>query len=288
MRMSAQVGILSLLVAAVKEWLRHKSPRLGAALAYYSVFALGPLLLIVTGVAGLVFDADMVRQQLSGQFRSLLGPTGAQAVDAMLKGAEGPRQSGWLATFAGIGLLLVAALGVVAQLKDAINTIWETSEPKHAGLWSYFQSYLVSLAGILALGFLLAVSLVFSTALAALSDRIGETETLLWQAANISGSLIILSALFALLFKYFPDSEVLWRDALAGGACTAVLFTIGKAAIAWYIGRQGIESTYGAAASIVVLLIWVYYSAQIVLFGAEVTHLLAKQRAPSAQREPTV
>lgn len=284
--MTEQVEFPSILVAAVKEWLRHKSPRLGAALAYYSVFALGPLLLIVTGVTGLLFDADMVRDQLSGQFQSLLGPTGAQAIEVMLKGAEGERDSGWLATFIGIALLIVAALGVVAQLKDAINAIWETEEPRHAGLWAYIRTYLISLAGILALGFLLAVSLVLSTAIAALSDRFGEAQTLLWQALNMSGSLILLSALFALLFKYFPDSEVRWREALTGGICTSVLFTIGKSAIAWYIGSQGFESTYGAAASIVVLLIWVYYAAQIVLLGAEVTHLLAVRRTGRAHRAP--
>jgi membrane protein len=158
----------SLLIDAFKEWLRHKSPRLGAALAYYSVFALGPLLLIVTGIAGLMFGAENVRSQLTEQLRSLLGPTGAQAVEAMLKGAEGSEQSGWLATVIGVILLLVAAIGVVAQLKDAINTIWETKEPEHAGLWQFLRTYLVSFAGIFALGFLLAVSLIVSAALSAI------------------------------------------------------------------------------------------------------------------------
>lgn len=270
--------MLSIFTSAVREWLRHKSARQGAALAYYSVFALGPLLLIVIAVAGLVFGGDAVRQQLTAQFQALLGPNGAQAVEAMLRGAEGSEHGDWLAAISGIILLLIAAVGVVAQLKDAINTIWETREPQNAGLWWYVRTYLVSFAGILALGFLLAVSLVISTALAALSGWLGSTDALLWQAVNALVSVAVLSGLFALLFKYFPDAEVGWGDALAGGVCTAVLFTIGKAAIAWYIGRQGLELTYGAAASVVILLIWVYYSAQIVLFGAEITRLLWMRR----------
>lgn len=250
----------------------------GAALAYYSVFALGPLLLIVIAIAGLVFGGDTVRQQLSDQFRGLLGANGAQAIEAMLRGAEGSDRSGWLAAGSGVVLLLIAAVGVVAQLKDAINTIWETREPERAGLWWYVRTHLVSFAGILALGFLLAVSLVISTALAALSSWLGSSDTLLWQAVNILVSIAVLSGLFSLLLKYFPDADVSWREALPGAVCTAVLFTMGKAAIAWYIGRQGLESTYGAAASLVVLLLWVYYSAQIVLFGAEITRLLGTRR----------
>ena len=173
-----------------------------------------------------------------------------------------------------LSLLLVAALGVVVQLKDALNTIWETKEPESPGIWWYLRTYLVSFAGILGLGFLLAVSLVVSTVLSAFSSWLGGGESLFWQAVNFLVSLGVLSVLFAMLFKWFPDADVRWEDALKGGLATSLLFNIGKLAIGWYIGSQGLESTYGAAASIVVLLIWVYYSAQIVLFGAEVTHVL--------------
>jgi membrane protein len=273
----------TLITRAASDWLKHHDARLGAALAYYSVFSLGPLLLIVVAVAGLFFGGDAVREALTGQFRSLLGPTGSQAVEAMLKGASSP-SSGLLSGVVGVVLLLVAALGVVVQLKDALNTIWETKEPESAGVWWYLRTYLISFAGILGLGFLLAVSLVVSTALSATSSWLGGGETLVWQAINFLVSVGVLGILFAMLFRWFPDADVRWPDALKGGIATSVLFNVGKLAIAWYIGAQGLESTYGAAASIVVLLIWVYYSAQIVLFGAEVTHVLGRSVPPSASR----
>jgi membrane protein len=265
---------------AASDWLRHNDARLGAALAYYSVFSLGPLLLIVVSVAGLFLGGDAVRDALTGQFRALLGPVGSQAVEAMLRGA-GSTQSGILSGIVGVILLLVAALGVVVQLKDALNTIWETKEPESAGVWRYLRTYLISLAGILGLGFLLAVSLVISTVLNAFSSWLGGGGTLFWQAVNFLVSLGVLGVLFAMLFKWFPDADVDWEAALAGGLATSLLFNIGKLGIGWYVGSQGLESTYGAAASIVVLLIWVYYSAQIALFGAEVTHVLGKSARPS-------
>jgi membrane protein len=269
----------SVLKTAVSDWFRHKSSRLGAALAYYSVFSLGPLLLIVTSVAGLFFGADAVRGALSAQFRSLLGETGSQAVEAMLAGASS-QSSGILAAIFGIVLLLVAALGVVVQLKDALNTIWETKDPEGVELTWYVRTYGTALAGILALGFLLAVSLVITTGLTAFSNWLGGSvaESALWQGLEFVVSLAILTALFALLFKFLPDAELKWNEVWQGALTTAVLFQIGKFAISWYVGSQGLESTYGAAASIVILLVWVYYSAQIVLFGAEITHVLSSKR----------
>jgi membrane protein len=275
--------ILRVLKTAVDQWFRHRSARLGAALAYYSVFSMGPLLLIVTSVAGLVFGTDAVRGSLSAQFRSLLGETGSRAIEAMLAGASSA-QSGHLAAIAGIALLLVAALGVVAQLKDAMNTIWNVEEPSEAGLWWYVRTYLVSFAGILGLGFLLAISLVVSAGLAALSAS-SSAAAAIGEAINFVASLAILTALFAMLFKWFPDTEIAWTDVLPGAATTAVLFNLGKFCIGWYIGTQGLQSTYGAAASIVVLLIWVYYSAQIVLFGAEITHAYAAEGSRQIEAE---
>jgi membrane protein len=272
--------VWNVIKTAGNDWLRHHDARLGAALAYYSVFSLGPLLLIVVSVAGVFFSADAAREALTGQFRSLLGPTGSQAVEAMLKGASSPA-SGKIAGAIGVVLLLVAALGVVVQLKDALNTIWEAKEPESAGAWGYLRTYLISFAGILGLGFLLAISLVVSTALSASSTWLGGGQSLAWQAFNFTVSLAVLTALFASLFKWFPDAEVGWREAFIGGLTTALLFNLGKLAIGWYIGTQGLESTYGAAASLVVLLVWIYYSAQIVLFGAEITHVLGGNSAGS-------
>jgi membrane protein len=263
---------------AAAQWLAHRSARLGAALAYYSVFSMGPLLLIVTGLAGLLFGAEAVRGSLAAQFRSLLGDSGGKALEAMLAGA-GSQQSGRLAAVTGAALLLLAALGVVVQLKDAMNTIWGVQAPRSAGPWWYLRTYLVSLAGIMGLGFLLAVSLVINAALAAFSLRLGSAGALFGQAVDFVLSLALLSALFAMLFKWFPDAEVSWRDVLPGAVATALLFNLGKFAIGWYIGTQGLQSTYGAAASLVVLLMWVYYSAQILLFGAELTRAYASRRA---------
>jgi membrane protein len=268
-----------ILKTAVDQWFRHRSPRLGAALAYYSVFSLGPLLLIVTSVAGLFFGAEAVRGSLTAQFRSLLGETGGKAVEAMLAGASS-LQSGRQAALLGSLLLLIAALGVMVQLKDALNTIWNVEEPEETSVWWYVRTYLVSLAGVLALGFLLAVSLVISTVLAALSTWVGAAspESAIGHAVNFAVSFATISILFAMLFKWFPDTDVAWSDVWPGALAAALLFNLGKGLIAWYIGSQAFESTYGAAASIVVLLIWVYYAAQIVLFGAELSHAYAAVR----------
>jgi membrane protein len=273
-RGSERLGLWSLLKTAASDWLRHRSARLGAALAYYSVFSLGPLLLIVTAVAGLIWGGDAARGSIVTQFRSMLGESGSQAVEAMLQGASSSVAGGWSAVV-GVVLLLVAAVGVVVQLKDALNTIFEVTEPKNPGAAWYVKVYGGAFAGILALGFLLAVSLVVSAGLAGLSDWISDSagEGLLLSILNFVVSLGLLTLLFSMLFKWLPDKHLEWRDVWLGGLITALMFNIGKAAIAWYIGTQGLESTYGAAASVVVLLIWVYYSAQIVLFGAEITHV---------------
>jgi membrane protein len=275
------------LKTAFAQWFRHRSPRLGAALAYYSVFSMGPLLLIVTSVAGLFFGEDAVRGSLTAELRSVLGDTGGKAVEAMLAGASS-QQSGRFAAVIGVVLLLIAALGVVVQLKDALDTIWNVAEPEETSLWWYLRTYIVSLAGVLALGFLLAVSLVINTGLAALSAWAGASAegSAILSAVDFLASLAVLTVLFAMLFKWFPDTDIAWRDVWTGAITTALLFNGGKLLIAWYIGTQGFESTYGAAASIVVLLIWVYYAAQIVLFGAELTHAYAAEKGSRRAQGP--
>jgi membrane protein len=277
--------VWKVLRTAFNQWLRHRSARLGAALAYYSVFSMGPLLVIVTGVAGLFFGADAVRGSLTAQFRSLLGETGSNAVEAMLA-SPSSENSGRITAMVGFLLLLGAALGVVVQLKDALNTIWNVKEPAASSLWWYLRTYLVSCAGILGLGFVLAVSLVISTALAAFSSWTGTGLATIGEAVNFVVSLAILAILFAMLFKWFPDTAITWRDVVPGAIATALAFNIGKLAIGWYIGTQGLESAYGAAASIVVLLVWVYYVAQIVLFGAELTHAYAAENGSRQTQDP--
>ncbi len=280
-------GLWSILKLAASDWLRHRSPRLGAALAYYSVFSLGPLLLIVTAIAGLIWGGYGARGSIVSQFRALVGESGGQAIEAMLQGASSSVAGGWSAVI-GVSLLLGAAIGVVVQLKDALNTIFEVSEPKNAGASWYAKVYGSAFAGILVLGFLLAVSLVLSALLAAFSERLigSTTASLLLSAINFAVSLGMLTLLFSMLFKWLPDKQMEWQDVWLGGFITALMFNVGKSAIAWYIGTQGLESTYGAAASVVVLLIWVYYSSQILLFGAEITQAYAAHRQAAEAQNP--
>jgi membrane protein len=283
----------SVLKQAAVSWSSHKDARLGAALAYYSVFSIAPLILIAIAVASLAFDAEAVRGAVGTQLRGLLGDAGAQGVDAMLAGANKPRE-GLFASIFGASMLAFAAIGVVVQLKDALNTVWEVEPSEHGGVWAFIRTYLVSLAGVLSLGFLLLTSLLLTAALAAGAKYI---EPWLPEAAmQVTGSLIsfgFVTLLFAMMFKWLPDARVAWSDVWLGAAFTAALFEIGKFLIGLYIGKQGLESTFGAAASLVVLLIWVYYSSQIVLMGAEFTRAYTKRRGslrgaavPDAQPRP--
>jgi membrane protein len=258
-------------------WSEHKAARLGAALAYYSVFSIGPLVVIAIAIAGLVFGAEAVQSQVFGALKGLLGDTGTQAVDAMLKGANRPRE-GMLATALGIGTLLFAAVGVVVQLKDAFNTVWDVETLPGSGIWRFARTYILSFAGVLAIGFLLLVSLLLTAALSAIGKYIAPylPEAAL-QSVGFLASFAVIALLFAMMFKWLPDTHVAWRDVWLGAILTAALFEVGKFLIGLYIGKQGLESTYGAAASIVVVLIWVYYSAQLVLMGAEFTNVYARR-----------
>jgi membrane protein len=257
------------------QWSEHKASRLGAALAYYSIFSIGPLMVVAISIAGLVFGAEAARGEVVGQLRGLLGENGAKAIESMLAGARQPTE-GVVATAIGLGTLLFAAIGVVVQLKDAVNTVWEVRPPSRSGIWRFMRTYVVSLAGVLAVGFLLLTSLVLTAGLAAVGKFIAPylPETAM-HVVGIVASFAMIALLFAMMFKWLPDANVRWRDVWPGALLTAGLFEIGKFLIGLYIGKQGLESTYGAAASIVVVLIWVYYSAQIVLVGAEFTRAYA-------------
>jgi len=276
----SQHGFLAwwaLLRDAATRWINHKAARLGAALAYYSVFSIGPLLLIAVAVAGLFFGDEAVRGQISTQLTGLLGASGAKAVETMLAGAS-QRQEGIVATIIGIITLLLGATGVVVQLKDALNTVWEAEGQAGSGVWSFVRSYIVSLAGVLGLGFLLLISLLLTTAMSAGANIFAPflPEIVLHIFSFLIG-FAVSSLLFAMMFKWLPDAEIGWRDVWLGGIATAALFEVGKFLIGLYIGKQGLESTFGAASSIVVLLVWVYYSAQIVLLGAEFTYVYASR-----------
>jgi membrane protein len=281
----------SLLRETASRWSRHKASLLGAAIAYYSVFSLGPLMVIAIAIAGFVFGDASARGEVSEQLKSLLGDTGAQAVEAMLAGA-GRHHNGLVAATIGVGTLLVASIWIVVALKEALNMIWEVVAPPSAGWWSFAKGYLVALAGVLALGFLLMASLLVTTVLTAGATYITPfLPVVSLHAISFVLSFAIVSLLFAMIFKWLPDTEIGWGDVWPGAIVTAVLFEIGKVLIGLYIGKQALESTYGAASSIVVVLIWVYYNAQIVLAGAEFTRVYAehhgsRKSADTVQQSP--
>lgn len=253
------------------QWMAHKDARMGAALSYYSVFSLGPIILIAVAIAGLVFGRDAVQGEVTNSLKGLLGEDGARVINVMLSSASQPQQ-GWIATAVGVSTLVVAAIGVVVQLKDAFNTVWEVEEHRTAGVWGFIRTYVLSFAAVLSVGFLLLVSMVMTTATAAAGKFVSSmVPEVTLQATGFIVSYGMLCIIFAMMFKWMPDKPVRWRDVWLGAVGTAALFEIGKFLIGLYIGKQGLESTFGAASSLVVILIWVYYSAQIVLFGAEFT-----------------
>jgi membrane protein len=273
-----------MLKETLSNWSNHKCSTFGAALAYYSIFSFGPLMLIATVIAGMVFGTATARGEITDQVRKLLGDSGGQALQVLLNGADHPYQ-GLLATIFGVGTLLFAAVSVVIQLKTALNTIWECDAAAQGGWWDLVRSYLVSLAGVLSLGFLLLVSLILTTTLSTIGKYFGSylPEPTL-QVVGSGVSFVVITLLFAMMFKWLPDTAVDWGDVWLGAALTAALFEGGKFLIGYYVGKLALQSTYGAAASLVMLLIWVYYSAQIVLLGAEFTHVYALRHSARRQQ----
>jgi membrane protein len=258
----------------------------GAAIAYYTTFSLAPLLLIVIAIAGLVFGHDAVQGAIFGELRGLIGGQGAGLLEQLIKSASNPG-SGIVATVASVILLLLGATTVLAELQDALNVIWNAPPLKISGLWSWLRSRLLSLALIGAVAFLLMVSLAISAALTAFGGIIaGADASVLLEALNFLVSFAVLTLLFALVYKILPDRHLPWRHVLVGAAVTALLFTIGKFAIGVYLGASNMASSYGAAAALIIVLIWVYYSAQIFLLGAEFTKAFAQrgERGQSAQK----
>lgn len=272
-----------LIKMTVENWIAHKDARQGAALAYYSVFSVGPLMVIAVGIAGLAFGHEAARGEVQGQLSGMVGQSAADALNTMVTSADKPQQ-GLLATAVGTTLLLFSALGVVVQLKDAFNTVWEIDPKQISGVWQFIRTYLISLAAVIGVGFLLLISLAFTTALSVAGQYLGAQlpQTVL-QAIGSVISFAAITVMFAIMFKLLPDTPVKWRDVWLGAAITAALFELGKLLIGIYVGKLALASTYGAAASLVILLIWVYYSSQIVLLGAEFTHCYAgSHRKPEA------
>jgi membrane protein len=280
---------------SVSAWIEDYAPSMGAALSYYTVFSLAPLLVIVIAVAGLVFGADTAQGEITGQLRGLLGDEGAKAVEELLKSASQPSR-GVTASIVGGLTLFIGATSVFSELQSALDRIWRAPVAPSLGLWGLVRSRLLSFGMILAIGFLLIVSLVVSAALAALGKwwgaLFGGWEILL-QVLNLLVSLATITVLFALIYKLLPRVKVDWRDVWVGAAVTSLLFTIGKFALGLYLGTSDVTSGFGAAGSIALVLVWVYYSAQIFLLGAEFTWVFAHRfgsrsaHPEAADRGPT-
>ena len=277
---------------AAGAWVDDDATSLGAALAYYSLFSAAPLLLVVVAIAGVVFGEPAAREAILGQVESLIGPASSAAVRMGLESLDRPAV-GKAAAAVGLGVILFGATSVFVELQRAMDRIWDApAAPPRAGLWRLVRSRVLSFGMVLAIGFLLIVSLVVSAALAAVATlwRPWFADlAMLAQAFNAAVSTLFLTALFAMIYKWLPRVTVAWRDVWLGAAITALLMTVGKTLIGLYIGRSGVASAYGAAASVIALLLWVYYSSLIFLFGAELTATYSRQygsrREVSAPRQ---
>jgi membrane protein len=275
--------LVALLTDTFAEWQRHKAPRLGAALAFYTALSLAPLLIIAVSVAGLFFGEQAARGQVYWQIQDLIGRQGAQAIQAALQAARQPARS-IPATIFGFLTLLFGASAVVAELRGSLNTMWDVPEPETGGMlrriWTIVKEQFLSFALVLGIGFLLLVSLILNAWLAAIGSifvgNLAIPEPIA-QLVNSILSFVVTIVLFALIYKIIPDLDLEWRDVFLGATVTALLFTLGRVLIGMYLGKAAVVSAYGAAGSIVVVLIWVYYSAQVFFFGAAFTRVFAER-----------
>lgn len=271
--------VLSLLKETFREWREDKASRLAAALAYYTVLSLAPLLIIVVAFVGFFYGSEEAQAEIAAQATEALGERGAEAVTDMLASASGPG-AGIVATLIGVATLLLGATGVFGQLQAALNQIWDVEEKKGGGIGGLLRSRLLSFGMILGIGFLLLVSLVLSAAVGALTNFFAENlpvPSFVLALSDFALSFLLVSLLFALMYRLLPDAEVAWGDVWVGALFTAFLFAAGKLALGFYLGNSAVGSAYGAAGSLVVVLVWVYYSAQILLFGAEFTQVYANR-----------
>jgi membrane protein len=270
----------ALLNDTLNEWYKHKVPRLGASVAFYTLFSLAPLLVVVVAIAGLWFGEEAARGGIVAQIEGLVGPTGAAAIQAVLKEAYRPA-AGVLATIIGLLTLFMGATAVVTELRDALNTIWEVPAPEVSGLKSllmFVRERFFSFAMVLGVGFLLLVSLVINAWLAAMGAYFtGWFPAMVLQFASSVVTFAVITVLFALIYKIMPDVSLEWRDVLLGAGVTSLFFNLGKLVIGIYIGSSTLASAYGAAGSLVILLVWIYYSAQVFFFGAEFTQVFANR-----------
>jgi membrane protein len=271
-------GIVALFKNTASEWIQDKCPQLGAALAYFTVFSLAPLVLVLLAVFGLILGgSDQARQKITEQLQYLIDPSGIKVIQDIATNASKP-QSGILATAIGVIVGLFGASGVFGQLQDALNTIWGVKPKPGGGIWGFIRTRFLSFAMVGGVCFLLLVSLTVETLLRGLNDYLKNMLPgghILALAIFLLFDLAIIVLLFAMMFRYLPDAKIAWRDVWVGATLTAVLFVLGKFVLGLYLGSGAAGSAYGAASSLITLLLWIYYAAQILLFGAEFTQVYA-------------
>jgi membrane protein len=271
-------GIWPLLVQTFEDWKEDKATRLAAALAFYTALSIAPLLVVSIAISGLALGQEAARGEIVGELQGVVGAESARTIDSMIEGANKPR-TGIIATVFGVLILLFGASGVFAELQGALNTIWEVEPKPRGGFWGVVRERFLSFAMVIVLAFLLLVALVMNSVLALLGKWVAGAlpgGATLWHAVTFLVSLGVATFTFVLVFKFLPDVKIAWRDVWVGALVTAALFTLGKFLIGLYMGRAAVASTYGAAGSVMVLLLWVYYSSQILFFGAELTQVYAR------------
>jgi membrane protein len=273
-------SIWQFLKTTINEWVEAEPFQLAAALSYYTLFSLAPLLLIAIGVAGLVFGREAAQNQIVEALQGMIGQDSAKAVQEMIQASNEKPKTGMLSTIIGFVALLFGAGGVVGQLQTSLNRMWEVTPKPGQGIWGFVRQRFFSFAMVLAIGFLLLVSLVVTAVLSSFTAMLGSflgDATFVAHAIDILVSFGFVTLLFALIYKYVPDVEIQWRDVWVGAALTSILFTLGKYLIGLYIGTSGVSSTFGAAGSLITILVWVYYSSLIFFLGAEFTRVYATQ-----------
>ena len=277
--MSKLKVLFSLLKQTYDEWNQDQAPRLAAALSYYTVFSIAPFLIVVIAVAGIAFGQEAVQGSLDEQIQGLVGREGADMIQEIVQNSRKPADN-VIASVIGVATLLMGAGGVFGQLKNALNTVWNVEAKQGGGILNTIKERFLSFSMVLGVGFLLVVSLAMSTILSLVQNYFATllpgTEVLL-QVLNFVLSFGIITLLFAMIYKVLPDAEITWHDVWIGAAVTALLFTIGKTLLGIYLGNSGVASSYGAAGSLILILLWIFYSSQILLFGAEFTQVFARR-----------
>jgi membrane protein len=276
--------LLSILKTTVAAWNKHEAPRLGAALAFYTILSLSPLVIIVVALAGVIFSRSTAQAHILSQVQGMIGVEGGKAMESMLANAQKPA-AGILGTIVGLLSLLFGASGVFTELRSALNLIWEVNPENTSGVVALLRERFFSFGMVLSIGFLLLVSLVVSTILAAVGKFFGGLLPIpspVLAVLNFLLSYIGVAVLFGLIFRFVPEAKVRWVNVWLGALATALLFTIGKTLIGLYLGKSSLGSAYGAAGSVIVVIVWVYYSAQIFFFGAEFTRAYSEHRSAPA------